>query len=123
MRQPCEVLVVDDNLDAAEMLSELVKWLGCKVEVANYGLQALTKLQSFHPRIVFLDIGMPGMNGFELARQIRADAANGCAYLVSVSGWNDPATAASARAAGIDLHVPKPISLDQIKSTITRCAG
>lgn len=123
MGKPCEVMVVDDNLDAAMMLSELVRWLGGKVEVAYDGMQALATMQAFHPRIVFLDIGMPGMNGFELARRIRADAENAGAFLVSVSGWNDAGTKAQAREAGIDLHVGKPISVEQIRATMVHCEG
>ncbi|TWI66194.1 response regulator receiver domain-containing protein [Pseudoduganella lurida] len=121
MGKPCEIMVVDDNLDAASTLSELVQCLGYKVEVAHDGVEALDKLQAFHPSIVFLDIGMPRMDGFELARRIRSNAELASAYLVSVSGWNDPATAARAQAAGIDLHVRKPISLEQIQSTLAHC--
>lgn len=122
MADLCEVMVVDDNEDAAAMLSELVACMGCRVEVANDGFQALAKLASFHPRIVFLDIGMPGMDGFELARKIRCDAANCSAYLVAVSGWGDAETIERGRAAGIDLHVQKPICLELINSTLARCS-
>lgn len=103
------------------MLSEVVKFLGHTVEVVFDGFEAIDTLREFHPEVVFMDIGMPGMDGFELAQRIRSDATNASAYLVSVSGWGDAATAARARSAGIDVHVSKPISLEQIQVALTHC--
>ncbi len=87
------VLVVDDNRDAAESLAMILDLSGTQVEVALSGAQALEKVRSFAPDIVLMDIGMPGMDGYEVARRLRADEATRDLVLVALTGWGRPRTA------------------------------
>ena len=85
--EPCRILVVDDNEDAAASLSMLLGAFGHEVEVAGDGVGALEMCASFRPDVVFLDIGMPGMNGYEVARRLRARESHQPALLVALSGY------------------------------------
>lgn len=101
------VLVVDDNRDAAESLSDLVAMLGHSGEVAFDGPSALEKARAFHPEIVLCDIGLPGMSGYEVARALRAE--HGPALrLIAVSGYAQPEDVRRAAEAGFDAHLAKP---------------
>ena len=111
------VLVVDDNQDAAETLAELIGMLGHDVEVAFDGPSALTKAGSTPPDVVFCDIGLPGMDGYDVARALRQGAAE-TAYLVAVSGYAQPEDVARSRAAGFDCHLAKPASPDAIERAL-----
>jgi CheY-like chemotaxis protein len=103
------VLVVDDNRDAAESLGMLLEMEHCKVSVAFDGLQALEALETFRPDIALLDIGMPGMDGYELARRIRATARGRKVVLVALTGWSQADDKKRASDAGFDEHLTKPV--------------
>ena len=81
------VLVVGDNLDNAESLSMFVRLLGYEVETAHDGLQAIEVAQRFAPDLVLLDIGLPKLDGYEVAQRLRADATCKAACLVAITGW------------------------------------
>ncbi len=103
------VLVVDDNADAADSLSILLRLLGHEVVTAYAGPGGLTLAESFQPEVVFLDIGMPGMSGYEVARRLKAGpAAPGIRLLVAVSGFGQTADHHKAAAAGFDHLLVKP---------------
>jgi CheY-like chemotaxis protein len=103
------VLVVDDNADAADSLSILLRLLGHDVVTAYAGPGGLTLAESFQPEVVFLDIGMPGMSGYEVARLLKAGpAAPGIRLLVAVSGFGQTADHHKAVAAGFDRLLVKP---------------
>ena len=104
------VLVVDDNVDAAETLALLLRMDGHDVRVVHDGTQALAAVQERRPDLVFLDIGLPGMNGYEVAQRLRAIPAVDRTVLVAVTGWGSERDQARARAAGIDAHITKPVS-------------
>jgi signal transduction histidine kinase len=110
------VLVVDDNQDAADLLSELLRSIGHEVVVAYDGPQALEALQSFDADIGLLDLGLPGMDGFELARRIREKCA--VQRLVAVTGYGQEHDRAAARSAGFDRHLTKPVDLDDLVRVI-----
>ena len=112
------VLVVDDNLDAAAMLAELLSIYGHETRVANSGLVALAMVREFRPALVILDIGMPGMNGYETAKRIRADDPSGSVTLVALTGWGAEADQIKARDAGFDHHFTKPVELDKVQSVL-----
>ena len=114
------VLVVDDNRDAAETLAALLNMLGHSAPVANDGRQALRMLPSLHPDVVFLDLGMPGMSGYEVAAAIRADARFAGVRLVALTGWGGEADRARTRAAGFDEHLTKPATVEAIEEVLGR---
>lgn len=112
--QARRVLVVDDNRDAADTLSFMLGVLGHETAVAYCGADALSTLVKFPADVAILDIGMPGMNGFDLAQAIRR--LPGCAHitLIALSGWDDAATRARSQQAGFDVHLAKPASMDEL---------
>jgi PAS domain S-box-containing protein len=112
------VLVVDDNRDAADTLSALLELLGHAAQVANDGGAALEAMQDFRPQVVFLDIGMPGMNGYQVAEAIRNDRRFDQPLLVALTGWGGEDDRARTRAAGFDLHLTKPVDLDRIEQML-----
>jgi signal transduction histidine kinase len=105
------VLVVDDNDDAVVMLRGVLEELGCTVETANDGPSALDKACAFHPDIALLDIGLPVMDGYELARRMREQRA---VYLVAVTGYGQDSDRARARDAGFDRHLVKPVDIAKL---------
>ena len=102
------VLVVDDNVDAAESLCDVVAFLGHSVEAVHDGAAALARIRERHPDVVLCDIGLPGMDGYQVARAIRAEPGLAGIRLVAVSGYAQPEDRARARRAGVDAHVAKP---------------
>ncbi len=103
------VLVVDDNEDAAELLAESLHRLGWVTRVANDGPSALEVAAEFHPDVAVLDIGLPVMDGYELARRMRAE--HSTPHLVAVTGYGQPSDRERAREAGFDEHFVKPVSI------------
>lgn len=103
------VLIVDDNVDAAESLRMLLELSGHTVTVEYGGAAALDTVESFRPDVVLLDIGLPDVDGYEVAREIRARYGGNHLTLVAVSGWGQAEDKQRAAEAGIDLHFTKPI--------------
>jgi CheY-like chemotaxis protein len=111
------ILVVDDNRDAAESLAMILGMSGSDVDVALGGPQALEKIATFAPDIVFMDIGMPGMDGYEVAERIRAVPSCDQLVLVALTGWGQAEDRERAMKAGFDQHLTKPVDpadLDQV---------
>ncbi|MEC5385270.1 PAS domain S-box protein [Uliginosibacterium sp. H3] len=110
------VLIVDDNADAAESLHHLLQTLGHETYVASSGAVALEMVAHYRPEIVLLDIGMPGMDGYETARRLRQLNAGTPTQLriVAISGWGQEPDRAKSREAGLDLHLLKPVELPQL---------
>jgi PAS domain S-box-containing protein len=113
------VLVVDDNRDAADSLAQLVAVLGHEAEVAYDGEAALALVRARPPDVVLCDIGLPGMDGYELARRIRASS-GAQLRLIAVSGYAQPDDVAQAMAAGYDAHVAKPADPERIAALLER---
>ncbi|MFZ5520787.1 MAG: ATP-binding protein [Pseudomonadota bacterium] len=103
------VLVVDDNVDAADSLGTVLQLAGHEVRIEHDGARALRQAGAWMPRAVLLDIGMPGMDGFEVAARLRALAAGRPLLLVAVTGWGSEDMRQRARQAGFDLHLTKPV--------------
>jgi signal transduction histidine kinase len=103
------VLVVDDNADACDMLRIALEGAGHVVAVAPDGIRALAEAAAFDPQIGILDIGLPGMNGYELAQQLRQS--HPCIRLIALTGYGQPSDAQAAHRAGFDRHCTKPIEL------------
>jgi CheY-like chemotaxis protein len=102
------VLVVDDNPDQAESLAMVLQGAGHDVRVAGDGLDALEAARASRPEVVLLDLGMPGMNGFEAAHRLQQDPAARPDLLVAVTGWSSDEDRRRTRAAGFAHHLTKP---------------
>ena len=109
---PRRILVVDDNRDAADSLAVLLEWLGAEVDVAYSGSEALDALDHLEPAVVLLDIGMPGMDGHEVARRIRERSGGERMTLVALTGWGQEEDVRRTRDAGFDHHLVKPADVD-----------
>jgi CheY-like chemotaxis protein/two-component sensor histidine kinase len=112
------ILVVDDNRDAAESLYILLKLLGAEVRVAYSGADALDAIASYGPTIVLLDIGMPGMNGYEVARRVRQRPGGADVTLIALTGWGQDEDRLRSRSAGFDHHLIKPADLNTLQSLL-----
>jgi signal transduction histidine kinase len=108
------VAIIDDNRDAADMLALTVRMLGHDTRTVYDPLLALDALEAFAPDIAFVDIGMPKLDGLELARRIRARHGRRI-QLVALTGWGQPADRARSEEAGFDFHFVKPIDLEQVE--------
>jgi CheY-like chemotaxis protein len=104
--------VVDDNVDAAIALGVLLRSLGHQTCVVHDGIAALKMAPEFRPDIVLLDLGMPGMDGFETARRLRSLKRDRPFRIVAVTGWGQESDRAKTREAGFDLHLVKPVDAD-----------
>ncbi len=114
-RRAWRVLIVDDNTDAADMLDKLLKRLGHKTQVAHDGISALATFDEFIPDIVLLDIGLPGISGYEVARRMRTRRSDGF-RIVAVTGWGQAEDQKKSAEVGIDLHLVKPVDVAQLKA-------
>jgi DNA-binding response OmpR family regulator len=113
------VLIVDDNEDAAEMLAELVKAWGHSARVAHDGLNAMDVGRVYQPEVVLLDLGLPRVDGFEIARNMRAEPWGSSARIVAVTGWGRDSDRQRSRDAGFDEHLVKPVSVDLLRTMLS----
>jgi len=121
-------LVVDDLVDAAESLAILLRKLGYDVRTAHDGFAALQTAADFYPQAILLDLAMPRLNGFHVAKQLRERDDTQLACLIAISGYGQAADVESAKNAGFDYHLIKPVSVhvvDSILQAIRRlhCSG
>jgi CheY-like chemotaxis protein len=119
---PKRVLIVDDNQDAAETLAMVVQFHGHEIRVAGDGPSALVAAREHQPDIVFLDIGMPGMSGYDVATQMRALPGWDDRLLVALTGWGTQEDRAKSLAAGFDVHLTKPVELDAVEHVLAGTA-
>jgi PAS domain S-box-containing protein len=112
------VLIIEDNTDAADSLRDVLAFGEHEVEVAYNGPQGIAKAQEFLPEIVLCDIGLPGMDGYAVARAFRAESALRGAFLVALSGYALPEDLERAQAAGFNRHLAKPPSLEKLKEIL-----
>jgi PAS domain S-box-containing protein len=121
------ILVVDDNQDAARLLAELLEARGHDVRTAFDGPDALRVADRFRPELAFLDLGLPVMDGYELAERLRASTAHASLHLVALSGYSQESDRSRTRAAGFHHHLAKPVSMDAvfevIEGSLRRSAG
>jgi CheY-like chemotaxis protein len=109
------ILVLDDNRDAADTLAMMLELLGHEVHRLYDPHEALVEVQTFDPDLVFLDIGMPSLSGYELAQRLRAQAGGDRRVLVAVTGWGQPDDRRRIAEAGFDHHLVKPPDLDVVR--------
>ncbi len=115
----CRVLVVDDNVDAATSLRLLLKMRGAEVEVAHSGPAALEAIETSPPEVVLLDIGMPGMDGFEVAQRVRQNAEYDDIVLIALTGWGQEEDRQRTRAAGFNHHLVKPANITELQELLS----
>jgi CheY-like chemotaxis protein len=120
---PRRVLVVDDNVDAAATLDLLLRSLGHETRVAHDGMKALEIAHQFRPEVILLDIGMPGLDGYEVARRLRAMNHGTSFRIVAVTGWGQDADRSKAKEAGFDLHLVKPVDLGVLSKVLDERNG
>lgn len=118
--QKLRVMIVDDNTDAADSLAALLKILGHTPRTANDGQHALQLADDFRPDVAFLDIGLPGLNGYELAETLRRTSRMESMLLIALSGWEAEADQARSRSAGFDAHLTKPADLDTVQRLLSK---
>ena len=113
------VLVVDDNADAADSLGMLLEVRGDKVRIAYDGLEALDAEADFRPEVVLLDIGMPKLSGYDVARRIR-EARGNAVLIVAITGWGQDDDRRRSADAGFDHHLVKPVDPADLDTLLTQ---
>jgi CheY-like chemotaxis protein len=114
----CRALVVDDNKDNAEALFQLLQHMGCQAQYFTDPIRALSALDNLKPHIAFVDIGMPDIDGYQLAPHIRMRFPRASIRLVAISGYASDDSRTRTRLAGFDAHLVKPASPELIESTL-----
>jgi CheY-like chemotaxis protein len=117
---PARVLVVDDNLDAADTLTTFLEMLGLQARQANDGESAVSAALDFAPDVVLLDIGLPGMDGYQVARALRAEPRLARTTLIALTGWGAEDDRRRAMDAGFDDHLTKPVDLGVLEDVLRR---
>jgi CheY-like chemotaxis protein len=117
------VLIVDDNADAAAVLDMMLQSLGHETRVVHDGVQALEAATEFRPHVVFLDIGMPGMDGYEVARRLSNLKAQRHFRIVAVSGWGQEIDRQRSSEVGFDLHLVKPVDAVVLSQVVAQRNG
>ena len=115
---PVRVLVVDDHVDAADALARLLKRRSCEVRVAHDGPGGIALAREFRPEVLLLDLGLPGLDGYEVARTLRAEPPFAHALIIAISGYAQDSDRERSLAAGFDQHRAKPVDFAALVATI-----
>ena len=116
------ILIVEDNTDARETLATLLRMLGHLIETAATGPQGVQRALADRPKVVLIDLGLPGLDGYQVARQIRA-ALGEAVFLVALTGYALEKDRQRTQAAGFDAHLPKPVELEELNRVLTSPKG
>jgi CheY-like chemotaxis protein len=119
-RTPLRVLVVEDHVDSAVSLAMILRLLDYEVVIAADGPTALEKAHSQHPDVVLLDIGLPGINGYEVAQRLQAQQAGNPPFIIAVTGYGRTTDRQRAAEVGIDLFFIKPANVDALLAVLKR---
>lgn len=114
-----KVLIVDDNADTAQLIQRLLRSQGYEVRLCHDGREAIDEARSFGPEAVLLDIGLPGMDGYEVARELRRDPRCRETTIIAVSGYGDPLSREQGRQAGFDHHLVKPVDVEAVTQILS----
>jgi signal transduction histidine kinase len=117
-RHPRRILVVDDNHDAADSIGMILRFVGVEVHVVYDGPAALAALRTYRPAVILLDIGMPGMDGHEVAHRVRQDPEFRDLVLIALTGWGQEEDRRRCKAAGFDHHLVKPVDVETLQSLL-----
>jgi two-component system CheB/CheR fusion protein len=115
-----KILIVDDNVDATDMLAGILRLVGHDVQVAYSGQSALEVAMEFQPTIVLLDIGLPEMNGYEVARRLRQRPQSKDTLLIAMTGYGQDSDLQRSTQAGFDYHLVKPVDPEKLEGLFTR---
>ncbi|QPG04772.1 response regulator [Salinimonas marina] len=115
---PKRILIVDDNVDAAESLGFLLEFEGHSIECANCGEDAITMAEAFRPEIILSDIGLPDINGYEVAKQLRNKDWAADVFMVAITGWGQKKDKLLAQEAGFNQHFTKPVDFSELKAVL-----
>jgi CheY-like chemotaxis protein len=117
------VLIVDDNNDAAATMEILLRSLGHETRVVHTGIEALDVAPEFKPDVVLLDIGLPGLDGYEVARRLRELKTGRSFQIVAVTGWGQEADKRKSEEAGFDVHLVKPVAVADLEKALMQRNG
>ena len=117
------ILIADDNRDAADTMGMLLELGGHEVIIAHSGKQALELGRQHRPDVVILDIGMPDINGYDVARTARNEDWGISAYMIALTGWGQAEDKERARMAGFDRHLTKPVDPDLVEEILKEHMG
>jgi CheY-like chemotaxis protein len=117
------VVIIEDQDDARFMLRSLLEMEGYEVHDAENGINGLALIQRIHPDVALIDIGLPGIDGYELARRLRASQGENHTYLVALTGYGQSTDVNAAREAGFDHHIVKPINLKKLSRILQFRSG
>jgi CheY-like chemotaxis protein len=116
--RPLQILVVDDNDDVADAMAELLEVFGHEVRVARDGAEAIRAFDDAHPDVALIDVSLPDMSGYEVARAVRRAIPELATHLVAVTGHGGPEHLAESARAGFAVHVEKPVAPDDLERII-----
>ena len=120
---PLSILIIEDNADVRSMLKTLLEFAGHRVEIAGDGLQGIEMIENQHPDVALVDIGLPALNGYELARKIRANENCQDVFLVALTGYSQLSDRQRALSSGFDAHLAKPVDLEQLRQILGIARG
>ncbi|WP_420472687.1 response regulator [Noviherbaspirillum sp. ST9] len=109
------ILVVDDNVDAAESAGEILRLLGNEVSVVHDGLAAVSAVDTWRPEVMLLDIGLPGIDGYEVAKRVRQSDHGKGLMLIALTGWGQDQDKQRTSDSGFDQHWVKPVGIDKLR--------
>ena len=116
------ILIVDDNKDLATSLARLLRLLGHEVEVVFDGLKAIEAVRAYHPRVILLDLGLPSIDGYQVARNLRQEGFKDI-VIIALSGYGQEEDRRRSQEAGMNYHVTKPADVKTISNLIARPIG
>jgi CheY-like chemotaxis protein len=116
--EPRRILVVEDNPDVAATMRDFLELSGHEVELASSGTDGVQAARAFHPEVVLCDLGLPGMNGFEVAAELRRDPETASAQLIAVTGYGRDEDRRRSKEAGFDLHLTKPVDPAKLRQLL-----
>jgi chemotaxis methyl-accepting protein methylase/signal transduction histidine kinase/chemotaxis response regulator CheB len=114
----CRVVLVEDSADNRRMLKQLLELQGCTVVTAENGPRGLAAIEQHQPDLALIDIGLPGLDGYELAHQVRTNLGNSKTYLAALTGYGQPSDVRKALDAGFDVHLVKPVNLETLRQIL-----
>jgi CheY-like chemotaxis protein len=114
------ILIVEDDADTADLMAQLLRREGCSVHVAANGPEALRAAEADHPEVVLLDLGLPGMSGYDVAKGLRAQKSEKRPLLIAVTGHGGQADRLQSYESGIDLHLTKPVDIAELRQYLDR---
>jgi PAS domain S-box-containing protein len=116
----CRILVADDNVDAVSSLATMLRMMGHETRSARDGLEAFERAREFHPQIIFLDIGMPKLNGYDACRRIREQSWGRDIFIVALTGWGQVEDKLRSQEAGFNFHLVKPVEPEALQKVFAR---